>query len=84
MSAGQGNIYGIANYAMALLNGTGVEKNFQKTEEYLKKSADLDYYDAQFNYGCLILDNNPTVSKVKTIKIKNKSKSSDDSFRDDE
>lgn len=64
LSAEKGNIYGMANYAIALLNGDGVEKNFQKAEEYLHKSADLGYSHAQLHYGCLLLDNNPSIAAI--------------------
>lgn len=64
LSAEQGNVYGMANYGTALLNGVGVDKNYQKAEEYLQKSADLGYSFAQLKYGCLLLCNNPSISVI--------------------
>lgn len=64
LSAEQGNIQGMANYGLALLNGIGVEKNFQKAEEYLKKAANLGDSFAEVNYGNLLLDNSPKISEI--------------------
>lgn len=64
LSAEQGNIYGMANYGLALLNGDGIQKNFQKAGEYIQKSADMGYSYAQLYYGNLLLDNSPSISAI--------------------
>ncbi|OHT02245.1 hypothetical protein TRFO_30716 [Tritrichomonas foetus] len=59
LSAQQGNIKGMNNYAMALFNGDGTPKDIPKGLKQLKQVADLGFSEAQLNYG-IFLQNNST------------------------
>ena len=64
LSAEQGNIHGMYNYGVSLINGEGVKKDYNRGLSLLKKAADAGYDSAQSTYAFMILNNKPTKEQI--------------------